>query len=86
MISEISQLENTKTNNLTSMSHLISQTHRKQKASGQSMGGKGTRELSFNGCRTSALQDEKSGGVSPITLWIYLIPLNNTAQNGFNDI
>lgn len=52
MLSEISQLEKTNTNNYTYMSHLISQTHRKQKVSGQGMGRKGTRELLFNGCRT----------------------------------
>lgn len=71
------------------MGHLISQNHGKQKASRQGTGGRRTRELLFNGYRTSVLQDEKSrgndGNVSPIILWMILIPLNYTPQNGFND-
>lgn len=75
--------------NSTYTSHLISQNHGKQKASRQGTGGKRTRELLFNGYRTSFLQDEKrreiGGNVSPIILWMFLIPLNYTPQNGFND-
>lgn len=89
MLNEISQLKKTNTNNPTYMSHLISQNYGKQKASRQGTGGQRTRELLLNGYRTSALQDEKSrgndGNVSPIILWMLLIPLNYTPQNGFND-
>lgn len=62
-LSEISQLEKANTN--TYMSHLVK----------IGTGGKRTRELLFNGYRTSVLQDEKNrgndGDVSPIMLWIF---------------